>query len=380
MTDSRKAELTLGGFCLVALCAVLIWGCAADDPAEPPAGTMLRAPSPEQMSLDLPPSLATTVAGKSGDGPDCEGEEYPGPVFVCVTRFIVGDVAVGTVGHVQRMLEEVMASVADQEIPAGESVVFMEGELEIGVVWEDGAESATYGIEFRDGTGGATIGSWQWTIAADGSADGRFRMVEELMQDETGELPVPDGIDLVFAANADGSEKSIQLDLDLGDAPPPDDLGAPTSLRIHAFKDAAGWTVQYGMFHPLWFADEQTGEGGQETYLLISAVGGLDTTDPAVMKAIALAGTAEAVPVEPDEDHSLCDYVAAYAASQGWGWEPACDDNNPFYVQADGTVVEGGEPPAGFGTLAAAVASLPYIVEDPAIIRQVEVVFDPGAR
>jgi hypothetical protein len=319
--------------------------------------------------------MATIERGRDapGDGPDCDDEDWPGPVFVCVTRYIVGEIAVGTSERVQLMIDQVMDGFSVLPIPPGSELDFVDDEqgMRVSVFWDQGAAGDHYALGFHDATTDVKLADWDWTLYADGSASGTFRMLGPIMQDGLG--PVPDGLHFEFEANADGTEKTILMDIDLQSEPPQDDRSAPTSLRIRAEKTDGDWTVQYGMYHPYWFSDPDYGHEGIATYTLVSAVGGVDSDDPAVMKVIALPGDMETVPPDPDEDYSICDYTVAYFQSQGWDAGVTCDDNNPIYVFSDNSVLEGGEPLGGFEQLAAELALLPYIVDDPRIIRDLVV-------
>ncbi len=367
---------------LVLLLFTFFIGCTDENPTTPaqpdtpdvPDDTdVLRAPNTAQMTLDIPSSMATE-ASRSEDGPDCDNLDFPGPVFVCVTKFTLGEMAVGMVDEMAAMMSEIMTGIAEGNLAAGETHVMTntEDDMVISILWEDGAETDEFHLALTGATSGNLMADWDWEIDSDGAASGVFQLTNELMEEDHGDESAG-GLYLEFSSNATGSEKSVFIDLEM-EEPTEEDLSAPTSLRLSATKDADGWTLQYGMYHPYWFGE--TIENSVASYLLVTAICGLEDDDPGVMKVICMPATVSTVPADPDETYSICAFALDYSEDQGLDWIFECGDANPIYVEADGTITEGGDPPSGLESLAADLADMSYIVTDLTLIRDISITLD----
>ncbi len=181
-------------------------------------------------------------------------------------------------------------------------------------------------------------------------------------------ISLPRGVTMHLESDAAGTNKTIVLGLDTGDAPPVGNEDAPTRLYLVADRSADGWAVQYAMYHPSWLYSDEA-QMGVESFVLVNAVSELGVDAPAAMRVIALPGAFDAVPANPDQDWSICSYLAAVEAASGPTRSYVCEDNNPFYILSSGAVQEGGQAPASFESLAPSAAALDFGVADLVALR-----------
>lgn len=372
----------------IAICLLLavapLGGCGSSDdgdggPTNPfPTGGDIEGPTAAQLSLDLPATLALPIQAQpktSEMPPPCVLEPWPGPGFACVTRFLVGQMALPLAAALQDAVERVVVPLNAAPIPAGFPASFSDQGVRLDLIWNEIAGGRTYQLDFFEEQSSTQLAAWSWTLNDDGSAHGRFDMNGQFLALE-GQQGVPNGVSLQFDSNATGSEKHLVLEIDAGEEPSPLDMSAPTRLLLVADRSPAGWDVRYAMYHPSWLYDEQA-QQGVESYVLVNATGGLTDTDPAVMRVIALPGMMTAVPPTPDQEWSICSYIWGVQAAGGQTPQFTCGDNNPFYILADGSVQEGGTVPTGFDTISTTIASVPYeSAEDLTQIRDLQIGFD----
>ena len=362
------------------LAAGLLVGCSSsdDNPADAGSNRTIQVPPSDLMVPDLPASLAPGDASAAGawpalrTDPPCDSEDGFGRFFACLTRHIFTSFAVEMVAGINDMMTVVADGLAEHEIPADAVIEITEDGQTIRFVWSVTDGGTHYDVDFSDATTHSATGSWDWTIGEDGGVSGEIRMLAALMDDGDS---APDGMAFEFESNADGSERSLSLDLDLPDTPPTDDPSAPTAFRMDAVRAGGLWTVRYGMYLPAWISELDGMPAGLPTVLLVNAVGEPGDAGRGMMHIVALDADLASVPADALTDSGVCDYIVDALVDAG-GMQPGdytCPPPNPFYVEADGDVQEGGTAPAGFSVLGAALDEVEFVVSNPGLLGELTV-------
>ncbi len=357
---------------LVLLAGLAAWSCSENNPTDPEETSGFEIPAADQMRLDLPSSVAPAGPGQGGGTGPCETiDDSWGLLFACLTRHGLHSIAVTVIDTVVAIMEDVSTKMSRYDVPPNTQVTLIDEGDQIRFVWSAGEGSRNFETDFTPSGAPSAVDRWEWSLREDGGASGSITILSELLG---AEADVPDGIALTFQSNADASEKSIHLDIDLPDEPPPDNPNAPTTFRVDAVKSAGTWTVRYGMFLPK-SASSFEGFDGVATVLLVSAVSGTDASSEAVMKMVALPAEATDVPPDAETANGVCDYVVAALTAAGLLDSTAtCPEPNPFYVMPDGTVQEGGPHPGAFDPdLVEALGRTGFVTDDPTAIRDLTV-------
>ena len=352
------------------------------DPTDPEQNAGVTLPTTAQISLDLPASLApptgAVTASPQGtavqtERPPCDDEEYPGGTFACVTRFIFAKISTNFGEMMSGLLAEIAEVLEVKNIPKGVVISFSHAGFDVKARWDQGANSTDYNVDFIDPSTSAQVGHWEWSITDDGNASGLFKVLPAVLS-QVSDDPMTYGLLFSFESNQDGSEKSINMDLDLGDTPPDGD-SSPTSLKLTAVKSDGMWDVAYGMYFPTWLNEDVP--GGFPTVILVSAAGGVAEDSPSVMNIVALDADLTSVPPDAEENNAICDYVTPLLEAAGVippGFV-TCGDNNPYYLHSDGSIQEGGPVPTGFESLAAELSQVGFVLSNPTHLRDLAVSF-----
>lgn len=363
---------------------ILVAGCSTfNDPDDLAGDTAVTLPSAGQMSLDLPNALAPSSGPQAARGLQapgqavCAGENYPGAAVACMTRILFAGIVTNFDGMMSRQLADVAGVLETKNILQGVVLNFTHDGFDVKARWDDRGETTDYDVTFLDPESGATVGHWTWSITPDGNAGGVFKMLPVVLARATDEA-ITYGLLYSFESNRDGTEKTIEMDVDFGDAPggiPIEDPSSPAALKLSAVKSAGTWSLSYGLYFPAWLSESIP--GGLPTVELVKAAGGVEETSPAVMSIVVFGADVTSVPAGAEDNHAVCDYVVPLM--EGTGAVPpgavVCGDNNPFYLGGDGSILEGGPAPAGFEGLAAALTGVGFVVNDPTVLRDLSVGF-----
>ncbi|MCG8418797.1 MAG: hypothetical protein MJE77_12740 [Proteobacteria bacterium] len=393
------------GIAVIAAISTAACNLSVDDliPDREQGEPILEPPSLEQVVLDLPRILKLGQADNSnssphsgadsqvqeGDDPgsQCHSEDSPGREVACLILGHAVEEGAFSTEQIYHLMRKIAEKLAQYPLPTTASLSVLDDGLRIEASWSQDQGNREFTVDFFDDASDRQLGHWHWTARADETFEGSVAMHAELFeraQQQGGDFL--QGVILHFRSNADGSDKQLTLRLVIdqpGGEGSGDDPGAPTAMHFDASKEGDQWTVRIGTYHPTWLAPEI--DSGVPTAIMVNAVAGTSEGASAVMNAIAL-GVQESLPRDqhplPDsvlEEHSLCSYITREREEAGvtppGSGQSMCGDNNPFYLDSQGTIIEGGPPPLGFESLANQLADIGFIAATPAELESVDLGF-----